>query len=144
LIAAIGEAALDDLGQQIAPLSREPDPGAGLRSVARAFRTFAHANPRAYEVLFMNLPPESRPSAERNALASAPLLSLAERLVGPEEALEAARLVTAFAHGFVSMELAGAFRLGSDVDEAYRYGVEVLVNALANGRRAPTESGDRS
>jgi len=34
------------------------------------------------------------------------------------------------------MELSGAFRLGGDVDEAYRYGVEVLVEALA-GRRTP-------
>jgi hypothetical protein len=29
------------------------------------------------------------------------------------------------------MELSGAFRLGGDVDEAYRYGVDVLVDALA-------------
>jgi Tetracyclin repressor-like, C-terminal domain len=50
--------------------------------------------------------------------------------VGSERALEAARLVTAFAHGFVLMELTGAFRLGGDVDEAYRYGVGVLVDAL--------------
>jgi AcrR family transcriptional regulator len=143
LIAAIGAAAFDDLGRQIAPFSRGADPAAGLRSVAAAFRAFAHANPRAYELLFMNLPPESRPPAERNALASAPLLALAERLVGPDEALEAARLVTAFAHGFVSMELAGAFRLGGDVDQAYSYGVDVLVGALASGRRAATESADR-
>jgi hypothetical protein len=81
----------------------------------------------------MNLPPDSRPPVERNARASAPLLDLTRRLVGPERALEAARLVTAFAHGFVSMELSGAFRLGGDVDEAYRYGVDVLVEALATG-----------
>ena len=56
---------------------------------------------------------------------------LAERMVGPERTLEAARLMTAFAHGFVSMELAGQFRFGGDVDEAYRYGVDVLVDALA-------------
>jgi hypothetical protein len=29
------------------------------------------------------------------------------------------------------MELSGAFRPGGDVDEAYRYGVEVHVDALA-------------
>jgi AcrR family transcriptional regulator len=144
LIAAIGAAAFDDLERQIAPLSRGPDPAAGLRAVAAAYRAFAHANPRAYELLFMNLPPESRPPAERNARASAPLLALAERLVGPDEALEAARLVTAFAHGFVSMELAGAFRLGGDVDQAYSYGVDVLVGALASGRHTATESTDRS
>lgn len=130
LIAAIGAAALEDLGRRLLPLTQDPDPAAGLRGIAAAFRAFAHRNPHAYELLFMNLPPGSRPPAELNALASAPLLQVAQRLVGSERALEAARLVTAFAHGFVSMEITGAFRLGGDVDEAYRYGVDVLVDAL--------------
>ncbi len=145
LIAAIAESTLDDLSRQITPPSADPDPAAGLRSVAAAYRSFAHADPRAYELLTMNLPPEARPSAASNAAASAPLLALAERLVGPNDALEAARLLTAFANGFVSMELNGSFRLGGDVDDAYRYGVDVLVDALArrsertpsNGRPGP-------
>lgn len=116
---------------------------ADLRSVAAAFRAFAHANPRAYELLFMHLAPESRPPTERNALATASLLALAEQLVGPDRALDAARLLTASAHGFVSMEITGAFRLGGYVDEAYRYGVDVLVDALATGRRAATECSER-
>jgi hypothetical protein len=132
-VAAIGTAALEDLGRQLEPPGRDSDPASGLRSIATAFRAFAHENPRAYELLFMNLPPESRPLADRFALASAPLLAVASRLVGPDHALEAARLVTAFAHGFVSMELGGAFRLGGDVDEAYRYGVDVLVSASPPG-----------
>ena len=82
----------------------------------------------------MNLPVGSRPPAELTAAAAEPLTRVTERLVGPERALEAARLVTAFAHGFVSMEITGAFRLGGDVDEAYRYGVGVLVDALTDQR----------
>jgi hypothetical protein len=84
----------------------------------------------------MNLPPGSRPPAELNADAAAPLIEVTERLVGAERALEAARLVTAFAHGFVSMEITGAFRLGGDVDRAFRYGVGVLVEALTDQRAA--------
>jgi AcrR family transcriptional regulator len=132
LIAAIGAAALVDLNGCLAPAAEDDDPAKGLRSAAAAFRAFAHANPRTYELLFANLPPDSRPPAELNALAAAPVLALAERLVGPGRALDAARLVTAFANGFVSMELSGAFRLGGNVDEAYRYGVDVLVDALAD------------
>jgi AcrR family transcriptional regulator len=133
LIAAIGGTAADELGRQLEPLARTPDPAAGLRSIAATFRAWAHANPHAYELLFMNLPAQSRPPADRNAAAVAPLLTLAARLVGPGRALDAARLLTAFAHGFVSMELAGAFRLGGDVDEAFRYGVDALVDALTGG-----------
>ncbi len=144
LVAAIGAAALEDLRSTLAPLSLDPDPAAGLRATATAFREFAHANPGTYELLFMNLPPGSRPPAELSARAAAPVLELAERLVGPDRALEAARLVTAFAHGFVAMELTGAFRLGGDVDEAYLYGVDVLVDALATGKAADTAPADRS
>jgi hypothetical protein len=43
-------------------------------------------------------------------------------------------LVTDFAHGFVSMELSGTFQMGGDVDEAFRYGVDVLVGSLAAER----------
>ena len=135
LIGAITAAALQDLEQALLPLARGEDPAAALRELAMAFRAFAHENPRAYELMFMNLPPGSRPPPQLNASAAAPLLEVSRRLVGPDRALEAARLVTAFARGFASMEITGAFRLGGDVDEAYRYGVDVLVDALsADGR----------
>lgn len=131
LIAAVSIDVLADLEHRLEPFSGDPDPGSGLRALAGAFRTFAHANPRAYALVFRDLPPDARPPTERIGAAAAPVVALAERLVGPDQALEAARVITAFAHGFVSMELAGAFRLGGDVDEAFRYGVDVLVDALA-------------
>jgi AcrR family transcriptional regulator len=135
LIAAIGASVLADLGAELAPFVGL-EPRAGVRAVADAFRRFALDHPRSYELIFMSLPPGSRPPAELNAAAAMPLVELAGRLAGPDQALEAARLITAFAHGFVSMELSGAFRLGGDVDEAYRYGVDVLVDALGNVERA--------
>lgn len=144
LLAAIAGAALDELGEALAPLSRDVDPAVGLRQVAAAYRSFAHAHQRTYGLLFMDLPSGSRPSAEANSRASAPLVDLTERLVGPEHALEAARVVTAFAHGFVSMELNGAFRLGGDLDRAYRYGIDVLLDALTTraARGSPAPSAD--
>jgi AcrR family transcriptional regulator len=133
LIAAIGASALEDLRRKLEPFGGV-EPAEGLPAVAAGFRQFALGNPRAYELLFMRLPSGSRPDPGLVAVAAAPLLELTRRLVGPERALEAARLVTAFATGFVSMELSGAFRLGGDVDEAYRYGVDVLVDALMADR----------
>ena len=131
LIAAIGAAALKDLADELEPFARDPDPTAGLLGIATAFRAFAQRNPRATTPLHEPAA-GSRPPAELTAASSEPLLHVTERLVGSERALEAARLVTAFAHGFVSMEITGAFRLGGDVDAAYRYGVGVLVDALAD------------
>ena len=133
LIAAIGAAAREDLRRQLEPATRLADPGDALHAIAHVFRAFAHGHPRAYELLFMNLPADARPPDAMTSQAAAPLLEVTTRLVGRERALEAARLVTAFAHGFVSMELSGAFRLGGDVDAAYQYGIGVLVDALAAG-----------
>jgi AcrR family transcriptional regulator len=141
LIGAIGSAALRDLAEELQPSAADPDPASGLIRIASAFRAFAKRNPHAYELLFMNLPQGSRPPPEQNAHAVAPLLQVTERLVGEDRALEAARLVTAFAHGFVSMEITGAFRLGGDVDEAYRYGVGVLVDGLVDRAGGPINDG---
>jgi AcrR family transcriptional regulator len=141
VVAAVGASVLEELRMELEPADGlEPDDA--LRVVATSFRTYALRHPHAYELVFMRLPSDSRPDPGLVGAAAAPLLELTERLVGPERALGAARLVTAFATGFVSMELSRAFRLGGDVDEAYRYGVDVLVDALiADGSTAVSRSG---
>jgi AcrR family transcriptional regulator len=133
LIAAMISSILEELRTSLATAAEDPDPVAGLRSMATRYRSYALAHPRAYALAYTDLPADHRPSAEENARAAAPLLVLTARVVGPDRALEAARLLTAFVHGFISMELAGAFRLGGDVETAYGFGVEVITAALAEG-----------
>jgi hypothetical protein len=58
---------------------------------------------------------------------------VSRQLAGEEEALEAARLVTAWATGFIGMELSGAFRLGGDVDRAFEYGLAHIRRAIDVG-----------
>ena len=130
LVAAIGADAFDELGDRLRTVNDASDPASALRSMAVAYRQLAHDHPRAYGLLFADLEADARPAQEHNATAAAPLLALMARLVGPDRAQEAARLVTAFVHGFVSMELSGSFRLGGDVDAAFRFGVDALVDAL--------------
>ncbi len=42
-----------------------------------------------------------------------------------------ARTMVAWAHGFVTMELAGAFRLGGDIDAAYAFGIESILAGVS-------------
>lgn len=130
LIRAIAGDVAAELGAVIAPALEVEDPVEAIRVLADRYRAFAHRSPGAYQLLFTKLLPEANPTAESNAAASAGLLLLTERVVGRERALEAARLLTAFAHGFVSMELAGAFRLGGDVDAAYRFAIDSIIEGL--------------
>jgi hypothetical protein len=69
--------------------------------------------------------------ATLNARAAEPMLRTAAALAGPYRALEASRTVVAWANGFVGMELAGTFRLGGDVDEAFDYGVDRITESIA-------------
>jgi AcrR family transcriptional regulator len=107
------------------------DPWRDLAAVAHAFRAFAHAHPRAYEIVFGSIREDWRPDLATLAPANDAVLSIAASLAGPDQALNGARMLVAWAHGFVSMELAGAFRLGGDIDDAFTFGIERLAVALA-------------
>jgi hypothetical protein len=99
--------------------------------LADAFRSFAIKNPAGYGLVFGALPDEMRPDTDRLLRSSAAVLGVAGALAGEAAKLEAARTLTAWVHGFVSMELAGAFRFGGDIDEAFGFGARRLADALA-------------
>jgi len=133
LVGLVVGRAVDGLGALLAETAaRSPDdPRRAFVALAEAVRAFAHAHPAAFRLVFNPLPDAARADVDALARASAPVLSVAARLAGEAEALEAARLVTASLTGFLLMELSGAFRLGGDVDRAYAWGVERLLHAVA-------------
>ncbi len=102
-----------------------------LIELARAFRAFARDYPAAYGLLFAPLPEDARADPEWSARGSEAVLRATSELAGAGDALEAARTVTAWANGFIAMELAGAFRLGGDVDRAFEYGIDRVTRAIA-------------
>ena len=107
------------------------DPARDLVAVATAFRAFALANPEAYALLFRRLPEGLRAEIDMGSPGFEALFRTVRALTGEEHWLEAARTLVAWANGFVSMELAGAFRLGGDVDEAFAYGADRIVAAIS-------------
>ncbi|MEV6599930.1 WHG domain-containing protein [Actinoplanes sp. NPDC051346] len=130
LVGLITEATIRDLGDQLATVGTSADPRRDLAEVARTLRAFAHARPAGYQLIFAPGPGVARPSAESLTQAVAPVLRLAATLAGEEHQLEAARTITAWANGFISMELAGAFNLGGDIDQAYEFGIARITEAL--------------
>ncbi len=131
LIRAVADAVTADLGRTLADGMTGGDPKTDLRALATRYRSFVHANPNGYGLLFAHLPPDLLPDQTAAAAVGRPIVQAMASLVGEPAALAAARTVAAWAHGFVSMELAGAFRLGGDVDEAYDTGIEVILAGVS-------------
>jgi AcrR family transcriptional regulator len=131
LIRTIAEAVTEDLGRALRRAVATGDPRADLRAATMAYRAFVHANPNGYGLLFANVAPELQPDPEVLAETGRPLVEAMGSLVGPDAALASARTVTAWAHGFVSMELAGAFRLGGDLDDAYEVGIQTILAGVS-------------
>jgi AcrR family transcriptional regulator len=100
-----------------------------VRAMAFAYRAFALEHPRLYALLFSH---EERPDAatqEARLEAALPALDALRELTG-DDALRAARTLTAFLHGHVTMVSAGAFKLGGDVDAAFIYGLDRLLAGI--------------
>ncbi len=130
LVRLVTEDVGTDLADTIESAASTGDPASDVRAIAHAVRAFAHTHPRGYGLVFANLPEDWRATPRTLHRANEALLRTTTQLAGPDRALDAARTLVAWAHGFVSMELADAFRLGGSVDDAYAFGVDRLAAAL--------------
>jgi AcrR family transcriptional regulator len=131
LIRAVGASVVTDLAEALALVPETEDARIDIRVVSARYRTFVLRNPNGYRLLFDDLPPAEAPDPGAVAALGEPIVGAMLRLVGPRHALEAARTMTAWAHGFVSMELAGAFRLGGDLEAAYAFGIEAILAGVS-------------
>lgn len=135
ILEAVELSLLRDLERALAKSTVPRRPLETLRSQARAYRAFAKANPNGYSLLFDVRSRGTEEGMRARAAALAPAMPALAALVGQENALLAARVLTPFLHGFVSMEIGEAFRLGGGLDAAFEHGVATILQGLARGRR---------
>jgi AcrR family transcriptional regulator len=137
LVRLIGNDAIQELSSRVSAAATDGSPREDLHAMARTLRGFARDYPETYSLLWARLPDAWRFDQELNVLASEPLLRAVASLVGEADRLAAARMYVAWAHGFITMELAGAFRLGGDVEAAFEFGLGRLVTAFSRPVRSP-------
>lgn len=123
LLRLVAEAALADLTDRV-------DESTTARELVDGLRAFAKERPAEFALVMAPGPGTPRPSDEANAASSAVLLRIAADLAGEARALEAARTLTAWATGFITMELNGNFRLGGDLEAAWEFGAARLIATL--------------
>ena len=130
LLAAVELLLWADLAVLLGDAIVEGDPVASLMKQAHAIRRFALGRPNSYALFFdVNSVPTEDGTAAR-AAAVVQLMSPLTMLVGEAYAFAAARVLVPYLHGFISMELANGFRLGSGVDDAFERGMSVILQGL--------------
>lgn len=103
-----------------------------LRSLAHAYREFAHAHPGTYAA--MQRAPEARyaePATAAGELVDAIAAALSGYGLSGDDAIHAIRVVRASLHGFVSLEQLGGFRIPISLDETFERLVTMLDRSLS-------------
>lgn len=109
ILAGVQERALLDIAEHLSAAA-----GLGLAPLAAAYRSWARAHPRLYEVATRRPLARDRIAPGVEAAAAAPIVEA----VGGDE--HRARALWALAHGLVDLELAGRFPPGADLDATWR------------------------
>lgn len=134
LLRLIADDAARELDEDVTALAGSAtDSAASLAAIARAFRAFSTRSPHAASLLFSGAALSAEPQSDGMVALTRTLLD-AVRAAAPGDPLPAARTLTAWAYGFCTMEQAGAFQLGGDVDEAFEFGLTTLADALTAHR----------
>jgi len=117
IVAGLQERALVSMTQHLADI-----PG-GLAALAEAYRSWAMAHPRLYDVATGRPLARDRIAPGVEAAAAAPIVKAA----GGDEHL--ARALWALAHGLVDLELSDRFPPGADLDATWRTALSGFVGA---------------
>jgi AcrR family transcriptional regulator len=134
LFGLILEDVADELTTALDAAAGSGDAVTDVRAMAAAYRGFAQSNPVAYSLMFA--PQATSGATARSVRSSATFLRVVAELAGQRHALPAARTIVAWAHGFITMELAGAFRLGGDIEQAWDFGLDRILAAVRRSGNA--------
>jgi AcrR family transcriptional regulator len=110
--------------------ARTKKPGAQVTVLAHAYRAWAKAHPRLYAMVWDARFDPGELGLKARAEAVGILQQPLAELVGARRAFPAARVLAPFLHGFLTMELAGAFRMGPGIDEAFAHGLATILTGL--------------
>jgi AcrR family transcriptional regulator len=130
LLKALTGDALQDLKQAVDKSVRPGSHHSKLQRMANAYRTFAKRNPGAYNLIFNTEAAQEEADLRARMMSAATLLNILSEAIGPDKALLGARTLVAFLHGFIVMETGGLFRFGGDVNAAFNFGLNAILEAL--------------
>ena len=101
-------------------------------AMAHAYRGFGREAPLRYGLVYRKNVADEPALAEACLFSAKPLFEELEAVgLPPKRILPVSRTLVAFMHGFVTMEIAQAFRLGGSLDEAFAAGLETILREIS-------------
>lgn len=109
-------------------------------ALANAYRAYARETPGRYAFTV----PAPDPGDQALAAVAQQLVDVGRAVLAPyslseEEAIHAIRSLRSIVHGFISLEMAGGFRMPVDLDASFHW----LINVFVAGVDRPTVTGEQ-
>jgi len=103
-----------------------------LRSLAHAYRAFAHAHPGLYEAAQRAVTPGEDPELSSAFLDVVEVVGrpLRKRGLNGDDVVHAVRALRSALHGFIVLERAQGFGLSASIDESFERMVDLLIAGL--------------
>lgn len=131
LLKAVEIAVLEELAVILRAGTKGRTPKQRLRALATTYRKFATDHPKRYGVIYSEHAFDDPEIAAACYVAAMPLFEELEAGGVPKaRILPLSRTFTAWMHGFVSMEIIQAFRLGGSIDDAFEDGLKTILKEL--------------
>lgn len=109
------------------------DPPEAIRAIARVYWTLAQESPKVYEILFSTNSLTDPDDVAVRTSALLPLFSVSKQLLGPGKALAAARTFTSYIHGFITVQMSGAFDQGPGIEGSFYFGLNAIIKGVGAG-----------
>lgn len=131
LLKAVEIDVLDELERVLRAGMRGRTPKQRLRSIAAVYRRFANEHPRRYETIYSRYA-FTDPELTAACLKTAQPLFEELQKAGVAEAriLPLSRTLASFLHGFCSMEIVNAFRLGGNLERDFEASLETILREI--------------
>jgi len=127
-LAALG---LRELGAQLSKAAVGKTGDEAIIAIANAYRVFAHTRPGLYEAtLHAPDPDDDEMQTEAKNVVDILLTVLQPYELSDDDALHVVRGLRSIAHGFVSLEAAGAFGHALTLDESYHQLISTFMQGL--------------
>jgi len=103
-----------------------------MRQLALSYRSFAHAHPTVYGLMYTNTVDDLRPDEDELEQGVLPLQALMAQHTDDDNSLPALRGLMALIHGYLMLEIAGQYRRGGDLDETFIQVIEAYLHGWSS------------